>query len=415
MSDKTSGDNSKKLFISLFVFCAWIYTFFSYIFVDTNLVLTSIPTYWDLQQWLWQVLLPKNNLIVKIFILLIILFFIAYLGILLTAKKIVFSKKELIIALILIFVPFLIAHNALSHDIFNYIFNAKIVVDYRGNPHAASAGSYAGDLWLRFMHNTHTLSPYGYAWTAITLIPFLLGFGKFILIYINFKFFALLSLIVSMIYIDKILKQNEYQHRQAKLLLFALNPLILIEYIGNAHNDIFMMQFALMSYFYLILFTKSKQKRSIVRFLIISTLLLLISIGMKISTLVLTPLFAFVIFLKFHPIKNFDLKAITKKYFPILASVLLFIPLFFEKSQQFYPWYLVWSLAWLPFIKNKYLVFALISFSFSSLIRYIPWIEAGFNYGSEVEQMQRNITWIGGLSGFIFLYFSDWLFKKRLN
>lgn len=409
-----SGSNGKKLFIGLFVFCAWIYAFFSYIFVDTNLVLTSIPAYWNLQQWLWQVLLPKNDLIVNIFILLIILFFIAYFGVLLTTKKIIFSKKELIASLILIFVPFFIAHNALSHDIFNYIFNAKIVVDYQGNPHATSAGSYTGELWLRFMHNTHTLSPYGYAWTAITLIPFLLGFGKFLLIYVNFKLFALFSLIVSVIYIDKILKQTESKHRQVKLLLFALNPLILIEYIGNAHNDIFMMQFALMSYFYLILFTEVKKKKSAVCFLIISISLLLISIGMKISTVVLASLFALVIFLKFHPIKNFDLKIITKEYFPILASVLLFIPLFFERSEQFYPWYLVWSLAWLPFIKNKYLAFALISFSFSSLIRYIPWIEAGFNYGDEVEQMQRNITWIGGLLVFIFLYFSDRLFKKRL-
>lgn len=401
----------KKLFIGIYIFCAWIFTFFSYIFTDTNLVLTTNSVYWTFQQWLWHNLLPKTELITYIYILLTILLFLSFFGILKILKDKEIFFKEIVLLLAITWLPFFLSHNALSHDIYNYIFNAKIVLEYQGNPHASSAGDYSGDLWLRFMHNTHTLSPYGYAWTATTLLPFIFGFGKFILIYFNLKLLVLLSLVTTVYYLLKIMDISG--EKKWKIFLFALNPLIMLETISSAHNDVLMMQFAVMSYYYLILFTQQKKPSFINRNLFLAISLLAISVGMKISTVILFPLILIVIILKYFPIKNIKLDKLVFNYFPLICSLIMFVPLFFERSEQFYPWYLIWSLAWMPLIKNKYILFALLGFSLSSMLRYVPWIDSGFNYGDEVEKIQRIITWLGGISGFIIFLVLDIINLKK--
>lgn len=407
---------ARNILVAIFVLCAWTYSIFSYVFADTNLVLNSNPWYWNAQQWLWHNILPNNNLLVAIFASLIILFFGLYLAILYLAKKNnkLFSKRELILFMTLIFVPFLFAHNALSHDIFNYIFNAKVVLEYGDNPHTSPPGNYPDDLWLRFMHNTHGLSPYGYVWTGLSLLPYIFGFGKFILIFANFKIFSLLSLIFSIIFMYKILKLNKLINVFPRILLFAINPLVLIEFIGNAHNDLFMMVFALASYYYLILFTKTKMSKN-TKYLFLSGLFLLISVGIKMSTVVLLPIFILAIILHYKHIKKIGVQEFVVNYFPILASIFMFVPLFFERSQQFYPWYLVWSMTWLPFIKDRRLILALISFSFWSMLRYLPWIYAGLHYGGEVGRSQKMITWLGGSVGFIILFLVLKLQEKKFH
>src|SRR3990172_6981226 len=63
----------------------------------------------------------------------------------------------------------------LSSDIYNYIFNAKMVWVYGANPHRQVALNFPDDQWLRFMHNTHTPAPYGYGWTMLSLVPSVIG------------------------------------------------------------------------------------------------------------------------------------------------------------------------------------------------------------------------------------------------
>ena len=64
-----------------------------------------------------------------------------------------------------------------------------------------------------------------------------------------------------------------------------------------------------------------------------------------------------------------------------------------SRSQQFHPWYLSWSLVWLPVIKNKVWRNTLLLFSISSLVRYLPWmLENGYN--PQILLKQKLITWI---------------------
>lgn len=80
------------------------------------------------------------------------------------------------------------------------------------------------------------------------------------------------------------------------------------------------------------------------------------------------------------------------------SAVLLLIPLLSSRSQWFHPWYLIWSLSFLPFIHSNWLRVLLLSLSFSSMLRYIPWIKNGaFEYTDELLVQQRIITWGVGL------------------
>jgi hypothetical protein len=74
------------------------------------------------------------------------------------------------------------------------------------------------------------------------------------------------------------------------------------------------------------------------------------------------------------------------------AAILMFLPLFTELSRRFHPWYLIWPLTFLPFVKNKFIKTLLICFSITSLLRYVPFLYTGI-YSAPTEQLQILVTW----------------------
>lgn len=177
---------NRKFYFLFFLYFIGIVFFsvFSYSLTDPNLVLINNSIYWRFQQFMWQTFFVNSQLQTSIFIGLFIYLFSCYLFLLKYLIKL--SFKEHILLCIIVSVPLLFSYNALSHDVFNYIFNAKMVAVYHTNPHTHVALDFPHDEWIRFMHNTHTAAPYGYVWTLISLLPFLLGSGKFILTFFSF-------------------------------------------------------------------------------------------------------------------------------------------------------------------------------------------------------------------------------------
>ncbi|MEA2057038.1 MAG: hypothetical protein U9O78_05045, partial [Patescibacteria group bacterium] len=265
--------------------------------------------------------------------------------------------------------------------------------------HIQTALNFAFDPWMRFMHNIHTPAPYGYGWTALSLLPFSLGLGKFSLTWLVFKIFSLVSLML-LIYLckwlAKLYKKVDFNEKYAWLV--CLNPLVLIELIGNAHNDLWMMLPAFVS-LGLISFLKNKKLFSKILCIILSIALLAFSISTKFASLLLLPIWLG-LFLEatnksfFKSILNIAKIPLIwwQQNWTLLASILMFLPLLTNRSQQFHPWYLVWSLAWLPLIRNKLWKNLLLVFSFSSLLRYLPWI-LNNDYSPTIQAQQKIITW----------------------
>ena len=287
-----------------------------------------------------------------------------------------------------------------------------MIVAYQLDPHKHVALEASSDSWIRFMHNTHTPAPYGYGWTITSLIPYVLGFGKFTLTLGIFKAFMILGLLLLWMLQHRLAslipQQQEVNFNKSKWLFF-LSPLVLIETIGNVHNDVWMMVFVFAAYISVFSMIKSKHILQKLLMGILTGILLFFSFEIKFASIALVPVFLLLVVNELLKKKNLLVCSLAS-YWSELSSLLLFIPLFTSRSQLFHPWYLIWSLSFLPFIRMKIVRLLLISFSISSMFRYIPFLYQG-EYLPEVMSQQLLITWGGGL----LLFFSTLLFQRVLR
>lgn len=399
---------TKNVWLVVYVLLFIVYSIWTYSLTDPNLVLTSWQPYLNFQNWIWSL---NKHLVTQIYAGLIFLLFIIYSLILKSSRIKVPSSKNPqftihnpLLLFVLCLVPLLFSYNALSHDVFNYIFNARMVLKYGADPHVQTALQFAQDDWTRFMHNVHTPAPYFYGWTGLSLIPYVAGFGKFLSTWLVFRAWSalgLLLLVFAQFKLAEALKLGD----KAKLwvMAFALNPLVLIEIISNSHNDAWMMGAGLGSL--LMVSQMANDKWQIANWwkICLSLVLLLFSISIKYATVLLIPIWLFLVTFNFHP--HIIDGSISKKYKELttfirpfifdLAALLLFTLLLTTRSQQFHPWYLIWPLSFIPFMKLSWWRNVLLVLSISSLFRYVPWMwNGGFEFTDQIQLRQKMITWI---------------------
>lgn len=416
----------KKALLLAYLVLFVLYLLFSYVLTDPNLLLLKSTTYWTAQQWLWREILPAATLRTLLFAALTLSLFLNYFLLLKNLRKKTISGSELKKLLLYFYLPLLlillVSYNALSHDIFNYMFNAKMVWLYQADPHQQVALDFPDDPWLRFMNNTHTPAPYGYLWTALTVPVSMLGLNKFFPTWLLFKLFALLAFLLTLLLLRQFLKQEKDKHKLWSLVLLALNPLLLIEVVANGHNDYWMLLPALAALYL------SKFKAHNLGNFFLTVLLLVLSIFTKFASLTLLPIF---FYLWLRPSLNHlltkskslaadlwqKLSFFLEQHFYLVASLLLFLPLVTARSQQFHPWYLSWPLLFLPLIKNRTYQRLLLVFSFSSLCRYLPWLYylPWMTYDQAVPNFllwQKYISW-GLPLAFLLLSGLFFLFNRR--
>lgn len=403
--------------LALYCFILFLYAVFSYSLTDPNLVLLKWDLYWQWQQWMWQTFFKNRQLLTTTYTLLVSALWFSYCWLLKAffhqpdeTNKVTLSK--VIGPFLLLLIPVFVAYNALSHDVFNYAFNAKMVVVYEANPHLKVALDFADDPWTRFMHNTHTTAPYGYGWTLFSILPLAVSFNSFFLTWLGFKGLSVLSYVCTAGLLVTLLRQRQWTAKPLyALALFLANPLVLLEIIGNAHNDLWMMVPALAS---LVIVSRKKLSLDLV---ITGLILLGLSISIKYATVVLIPVWLLLVSRDFVNGVWHRYSDLVLKWWPLLASVLLFIPLLTARSQYFHPWYLTWSLVFIPILplfEGKKMVKLswiwigwLLTLSLTSLWRYIPWLWAG-GFENGVLQQQQWTTWglavlIYGLGSGVFL------------
>lgn len=361
--------------ILLFIFSWVLLVIYSFTRQDLNLVLYNFFPYskfWaDAHEWLQRLGWYQRPLATGIFVALCLVVFITYLYLL--KKKINFYWL-LVIATLGIF-----AYPMFSYDLFNYIFNAKMVWIYQANPHVRTAIEFAKDPMLRFMQNVHTPAPYAYGWTLASLLPGLSWFiGKFTVAFWAMKAFVALFWLAQL-WILKKLVAKLFPKESWRFWLFALNPLVLVETLINGHNDVVMMFLALLSYWFLL---KSKK--------ILALLFLLLSASIKYASVVLAPLY-------FLP----------RRVLPAAASFLL-LAVMFTRPDQLHSWYLIWAFSFAVLIKSKWLVSIFTALTFGALLRYAPYIYYG--HWDPPVYLVRNLIWLGSL---IFYPLIQYVTKNR--
>lgn len=368
------------------------FSIFSYVLVDPNLILSSHSIYllWQSRLWHWLVIYPER--ITLIYLSVIGGLFGLHGWILVQIKQGLIGKKQLWILTALSLVALMFSYPGLSHDIFNYLFNAKMVWVYHANPHLQTAQQFSNDPWLIFMHNVHTPAPYGYGWTLVSLVPSLLGLHHLKVTLLLFRLLMVGCWLLIGVLLDKHLKQMSINNaeRLFRLSLFMLNPLVLIETVGNIHNDVVMMLPALAA---VLLFFQLRRKKSWLQ-LCLAVVLLALSVSIKLATVVI-PL-GLLAYLWFERYSQGLARWKVVNYFQRWSwsdwlSMLLLLPLLTARSQQFLPWYLIWSLTFLPLTNRGELRLLVGLFSISALLGYAPFL-FWQNYSTEQTLLRKLIT-----------------------
>lgn len=374
----------KSVFIFLYVFFLLCFLIFSYLFIDPNL------SY--LQNIYSGFTFSHRQLTTVLYVSLILVLFVFYFLFLRLDKNGLFSFKDFRLYLILTILLLFFSYPAtLSFDIFNYITTSKVLFFYRENPYIIMPIEFTKDPLLLFMHAANKTALYGPVWILLTGVPYLLGFGNFILTLFSFKLF------ISLFYIGTIFIIWKISKNFTTLLLFALNPLIIIETLISGHNDIVMVFFAFSS-FYLLM------KRKIFWAIIF----IILSILIKYATLFLLPVFIYII------VKTVKKAAIKwENVFSYSAILMIIAFLLSPIREEIYPWYAIWFLPFAFLIpKNKILLYLSVSFSFGLLLRYVPFMYLGTYFGL-TPLIKTLVTFVPPIAALLYFSIRKKLWQKN--
>ena len=320
------------ILFALLLFGLFIY---SYALIDPNLTLINTSWWVSFRDPLVYFGYHERKLSTILFIIIIaLLFFFHWHFVRKYSRYSIWKIVGIICAFLVLSYPFL------SHDLFNYIFDAKILTYYGDNPYTHIPGNYPDDQWLRFMHWTQRSYPYGPVFLPLTLVASVLGVGKFIL---NFVLFKLLNFIFYGLGIYFLKKMNDQW-----AMIFATNPLVIVEGLMNAHNDLIAISLGIVGIYLL-----QKDRR------VLSRVILLLSVGIKYLT--------FPILLVVKKPKSIN------NYFVFFLQTAIFVFMFFNEGVQ--PWYFLSAFLFLPFYPK--VVQHLNIFFVCLLLTYYPFIRFG--------------------------------------
>lgn len=371
----------------------------SYTLVDKNLVLLPYAWSFQLQQAWWQWGDQRLWLAVS-YVSLTLLWWGLWFIVQRKSDAHLSLRKGLKWFIPLVFL-LVLGHNALSHDLFNYLFNAKMVTVYQVNPHVRVALDFTYDPWTRFMHNTHTPAPYGYGWTLISLVPVWLSGDRFLLAYLFMKLWMLLGLTWLLATVWWGLKQSRLPDKTVRLASLALLPLLLWETLMNGHNDVWMMAPALGA---VLLARFGGQQKW---YWVLLPLLWAFSVSIKLASVALLPIIVGLLLIRFGKtwLKRWPRLSQLAQWCQIHwaegAALAMFLPLLTARSQWFHPWYLIWAFTFWPFIQWRWLRAFFLGLAVTSMWRYLPWMLNNLEYSPEILSRMRLITWSGGVLGLV--------------
>jgi hypothetical protein len=328
--------------------------FYSFTQVDLSLTLSQASFLQTIQRSFQQIGYFNRPLSTIVFVIILALLFAYYIYFLRLALERRITKKDVFLISTLTALILSFSYNAFSYDLFNYIFDAKIITHYHENPYIHKALDYPGDPMLSFMRWTHRVYPYGPIWLALTVPISFIGMNIFLVTFFLFKFLISAFYLGSVYMIYKISQKIDSENSIFHTVLFALNPLVVIESLVSSHNDIVMVFFALLGVFLIV----GKKKILGLISIIVSSQVKIPTLGLLLPAILSFPAFR----LKLNDNKTIGLMVLSM--LGVLAYVLLQI--------EIQPWYFLWIIPFAVLLKpNKYITAAIFGVSLGLLSRYL--------------------------------------------
>lgn len=366
-----------KIASSLFVLTIISLFLYSYTQVDLSLTLSRMSLWQVIEKAFQYIGYFQRPLSTGLYISILLLMYFCYVCFLIAIHKKQYNRKTIWSLILFTAVLLTFSYNAFSYDLFNYIFDAKIVTHYFQNPYIHKALDFPQDPMLSFMHWTQRTYPYGPIWLLITVPISFIGLQIFLPTLFLFKAIGSVSYVVTCLAIEKILKKTDPQNSLLGLGIFAFSPLVLVEGLVSAHNDMAMVVLATLSLLFLL------NKKYVWSFLV-----LFLSIGIKFATAMLLPLWVIWLFIKKKE------QATTAFFF--ISFLFLIVPVIFATLRtNFQPWYILFLFPFAALLPRRIeLVIGFTFFSLAILLQYIPFLYTG-NWNPPIPQILEYMLWLG--------------------
>lgn len=294
------------------------------------------------------------------------------------AKKL--SEKKFWILFAVVITSFFLAFSALSNDIFNYIATARVTYHYHENPYLVMPIEIPNEPMLAFLHAANKVALYGPVWIALTFVPHVVGFGSLLLTFFAFKAWIVVWFIIFLLGLKRLAKNNLYP-----LVFVAFNPLVILETLTSAHNDVVMMALTVWAYVFL------SQKKSPLAYLF-----LLASVLIKGATIVLLPMFLWAS-INQRKKKTTEWQHIYSWSFWLMLGVFFLSPL----REEMYPWYYLWPLTFASLLPIGSLPqFLSFGFTLGLPLRYIPFTLTR-DWGVTAPTIKKVVTAIPALASML--------------
>lgn len=366
----------KKIIYSVWAVSTISLFLYSFTQIDLSLTVTQNSTLHSIQKSFQEIGYFNRQLSATLFATIIAMLTLSYILIIKGVKEHVLSAKEVWRIALISTGLLLFSYNAFSYDIFNYIFDAKIVTFYSKNPYLHKALDFPTDPMLSFMRWTHRTYPYGPAWLGLTIPISYLGLQVFTVTYFLFKSLMAGAFLATAYMIKKIAKETKLIDPALAVAVFALNPLVLTESVVSAHNDIVMIFFASVSTYY---FVKKRYTKS--------SLFLIISGGIKFATFLIAP-----IFVLYSIYQLLTKKEHMRNLFRLILLSMIAAVALASLRTNFQPWYMLYIAFPAALLsKHKYVRYPYILISAVTLAQYLPFLYTG-NWDPPIPTLLQTMT-----------------------
>lgn len=131
-------------------------------------------------------------------------------------------------------------------DLYDYLMYGRIVLVYGGNPFFQPPSAFS-DVLVAYSPWPNERSVYGPVWQLVSLVPAWLAGEGMLRGLVLFKVLGLVTFLACALVIWRLLQRLSPDLAPAGTLLFAWNPLLQFELVGNGHNDVLMVLFVLLA------------------------------------------------------------------------------------------------------------------------------------------------------------------------
>jgi hypothetical protein len=170
-----------------------------------------------------------------------------------------------------------------SNDIGSYASYGQLLIIHHANPYFIPPAAYPQDPTYHSVYWKHVVSIYGPVWTVISSLLALLSDTSNIGYLTSFRLFACVAHLLNTLLVAAILRAMGCSPRTIALgtLLYAWNPLVLLESCLGGHNDVLMITFILLGILLSVRTERSDRNgfRGYVLPLVVFTLAVLVKLG----------------------------------------------------------------------------------------------------------------------------------------